>query len=65
MGASAHWPAEKVLGLAQKCWMLGVRFPRDMDIAAELSLFYGDNDAFRKKGARRTRRWIPTLLGLE
>lgn len=36
--------------LAEKCWVFGVRFPRGIEFAAELSLFYEDDDALRKKG---------------
>ena len=37
--------------MAEKCWAFGVRFPRDGDFAADLSLFYGDETVPGEKGA--------------
>jgi hypothetical protein len=40
MDDSEHSIAEGASELAEKCWVLGVRFLRDSDFAAELSLYY-------------------------
>ena len=52
--------------LAEKCWVFGVRFPRDIEFAADLSLFYEDDDALREKGCaiRHTHNdGIPVIFG--
>ena len=51
VGVSAHSIAEEALELAKKCWAFGVWFLRDSDFAAELSLFYESDAAFRERGA--------------
>jgi hypothetical protein len=49
--------------MAEKGWAFGVRFPRDRDFAAELSLFYGDEARPAKRARQMNEMECRCFLG--